>query len=115
VTVLPFLLNPGVPFVPEDELTAGIRYQGFGADFHSRLYDRCPSLRGRFRFFRAPDVEDVWSIYEDERLSFGVQLDPDIEVICIWDTSWFIEVGAWATDPVETAIKSVIKKYSPYI
>ncbi len=111
MAAIPSLLNPDMSFVPEDELIAKSRYAGFCADFHSRLYSRYPSLHGRFRFFRNPDTEDVWSICEYGTFVFGVQLDPDIEVICIWDAAWFTEIGAWAPDPVEDAIKTVAERY----
>ena len=106
------LLNPSIPFVAEEETEATRRYTRFAANFHARLYSEYPALRGRFRFFRDPSTDDVWSVCEIADCSFGVQLDPDIEVICLWDESdWFDEIGTWKSDPIAYAIETIRERY----
>jgi hypothetical protein len=106
------LLNPNIAFASEEESAAIQRYTGFAADFYARLYSEHPSLRGRFRFFRDPSSDDVWSVCETGDYSFGVQLDPDIEVIFLWDGSgWFDEIGTWKSDPIAYAIEEISKRF----
>ncbi|MES2469060.1 MAG: hypothetical protein V4675_17270 [Verrucomicrobiota bacterium] len=106
------LLNPNIQFVAEDEADAMRRYTRFAADFHTRLYSEYSAVRGRFRFFRDPSSDDIWSVCDRGDYSFGVQLDPDIEVICIWDTSgWFDEIGTWMSDPIAYAIEKIRERY----
>lgn len=109
------LLNPDIQFVVEEEADALRRYTRFAATFHARLYSEYPALRGRFRFFRDLSTDDVWSVCETEDCSFGVQLDPDIEVICLWDGSgWFDEIGTWKSDPIASAIEKISERYIRY-
>lgn len=106
------LLNPEIPFVAEDEVVARARYVGFAADLYSRLYVEHPTLRGRIRFFRDPRTDDIWSVCDTGACSFGIQLDPDIKVICLWDTNgWFDEIGTWNADPVARAIDEITSPY----
>ena len=105
------LLNQLIQFVPENEAEALLRYKGFAADFYVRLYAEHSTLRGRFRFFRDPSTDDIWSVCETEDYAFGVQLDPDLEVICLWDTGHHEEIGTWISDPVAYAIKKIDERY----
>ena len=72
---------------------------------------RCLRLSGKFRFFRDRSTDDVWSVCDTADCSFGVQLDPDIEVDCLWDAGWHDEIGTWVTDPVAYAIKEISDRY----
>jgi len=105
------LLNSNLMYVPEEECMAISRYVGFAAGFHSQLYSACPSLLGQFRFFRDPDTDDIWSVCQTTLFSFGVQLDPDIQLICIWDAEWHDEIGTWIADPVAFAIEAIRGRY----
>jgi hypothetical protein len=110
------LLNPTIKFLPEEEVVALARYTGFASDLFPRLYAVLPSLRGRFRFFRDPGTDDLWSVCEVGPHSFGLQLDPDIEVICLWDVGYHEEVGCWPPqlpDPVDYAINKIHERYLP--
>jgi hypothetical protein len=114
-TPVHLLLNRGIAFVPEDECTALSRYTGFAQDMFTRLYEALPALQGRFRFYRDPRTSDLWSVCETEGRSFGLQLDPDIEVICLWNAEDAgEEIGHWPpdiTDPVAFAINRVRQFY----
>lgn len=105
------LLNTELQLIAEDETEALRRYTRFAADFYVRLYSKYPAFRGTFRFFRDQSTDDVWSVCETADCSFGVQLDPDIEVICLWDAGWHDEIGTWASDPVADAIEEISERY----
>ena len=107
------LLNPAADYEPEDEAQAMARYHGFGRELYERLYQACPALRGRFRFFRAHGSDDIWSIGEPGGRELGVQLDPDCEVICLWvdGDATAEEIGTWVVDPVAHAIERIRDDY----
>lgn len=105
------LLNQSIPFISETESDAISRYKGFASDFFPRLYQVLPVLRGRFRFFRDPQTQDLWSLCHIKGQDFGVQLDPDIEVICLWDASWHLETGIWQNDPMGFVIQTIQEHY----
>jgi hypothetical protein len=105
------LLQAHLNLAPEDEASSLARYKRFGAGFYAQLYSEHPELRGKFRFFRDSDTEDIWSVCETEAYSFGVQLDPDTEVICLWDNGWSDEIGTWVSDPIKFAIETLRNRY----
>lgn len=107
------LLGDTIAFVEETEAAARARYVGFAADLHDRLYAARPALRGAFRFFRDPGTRDLWSVCDPGGASFGLQLDPDIEVICLWSHAQAEELGAWWPDPVAKAIERIGETYAP--
>lgn len=105
------LLNPNCAYVEESEATAISRYLGFAFDFFERLYAAHPRLRDRFRFFRDVHTDDLWSVCDATSRHFGIQLDPDIEVICLWDADYQDEIGSWHEDPVAYAIDEIRERY----
>ena len=108
------LLNPAIPFIPEEEAVALTRYTGFASDLIPRLYVTLPSLRGCFRFFRDPRSDDLWSVCVVAPHPFGLQLDPDIKVICLWNVAYGEEIGCWPPqipDPVAYAIDKIRECY----
>lgn len=96
---------------PESFADSLSRYRGFGSEFFPQLFLKFPKYEQFFCFFRDNQSDDVWAICETTDLEFGVQLDPDIECICIWDSDWHDEIGAWLPDPVGYAIKTVTARY----
>ena len=106
---LPSLLNRSVDFVETGEAETLARYRGFASGFFAELYAAHRVLRGRFRFFREPATEDVWAVCSDPE--FGVQLDPDLEVICIWDAHWHDEIGTWIDQPMGYAVEIIGQRY----
>jgi hypothetical protein len=106
--------HPGIAFVPEDEHSALSRHEAFAHKLFGLLYEALPALRGRFRFYRDPQTSDLWSVFDTPGHSFGLQLDPDIEVICLWNAGAAEEVGHWPPsipDPVAFAIRRVREFY----
>ncbi len=106
----PRLIQPSIDFCTETEADALERYDGFGRAVFDALFESHPQLRGGFQFFRDPHSKDVWSYYSGNVREFGLQLDPDIEVICLWDGSESTEIGTWADDPVADAVEWVTKR-----
>lgn len=81
-------------------------YSGFGADLFNFLSKHNPDLFSRLRFFRSTRLqsEDVFAIYESGNNAFGIMLDPDCEVICLWNgTGIRTEIGAWSENEYEEA------------
>ena len=98
------LLNVGWSYTTEslDECTA--RYLRFGSELYHRMADTLPECFAALRYFRADDhqTEDSFAIC-DIAHPFGIQLDPDCEVICLWDSQTHIEIGTWSADPYAEA------------
>jgi hypothetical protein len=109
------LLNPAIDFVAESESQAMQRYHGFCSSFFERLYSDLPALKGGFHFFRDAAANDIWAIFDGHDAGFGVQLDPDIEVICLWNKSQSEEIGSWVDDPIADAIERIRNTYAAHI
>jgi len=110
-SVDPRACHPGVTFAVESEAEALNRYHGFGAGLFRILWKRHPELRGRFVFLKDECSDDLWSFCNLDSSPFGIQLDPDIEVICLWNTDVGEEIGDWETDPVGAALESLEQTY----
>jgi len=105
------LLNPSLCLTEESETEVQERYSGFGSEIFRRLFVSIPWLRPHFRFFKAENSDDVWSICKFGDLEFGLQLDPDTCCICIWDHNWHDEVGKWIEDPEKFTIELIKERY----
>ena len=106
MSVDPRLIQPSLDFDAETEAVALARYTGFGRAVFDSLWHVHPHLRDGFQFFRdsSNQSEDIWSFCTTGSREFGLQLDPDIEVICLWDDSGAVEIGTWADDPIADAV-----------
>jgi len=98
-------------FTVETEDSARARYHRFGADFFARLFAERPGFERQFKFYRHEKTDDVYAICDATPEAFGVQLDPDTEVVCVWDQGWFCEIGKWEPDPVRCAVEIVCSRY----
>ena len=73
------------------------RYSGFGENLYEFLKLNYPRFFCKLTFFR--DVVErspvSYAFYKDERNSFIIQLDPECDVIILWDDIEHIEFGSW--------------------
>ena len=105
MSISPRSVQPTIQFLDESEEQAFSRYTGFGLAVFDELWRRFPEFRDHFRYFRDPRSNDIWSHCKFAKREFGLQLDPDIEVICLWNESGSVEIGDWGDDPILLAIK----------
>lgn len=110
MSVDPREIQPSIDFYTETESVALGRYDGFGRKVFEILWAAHPHLRGGFHFLRDPQSDDVWSFCTTSNRDFGLQLDPDIEVICLWDGAESIEIGTWAVDAFADAVAWVTER-----
>ena len=96
----PRILQPSIEFEVESYITVSKRYGKFGCD----LINTINSLFGEsVIFLKDPDTDDVWGFSKGK---FGFQLDPDLEIINIWEDELnFTEFGSWLNSPIKEAIK----------
>lgn len=96
----------GWDFIEENYTSITQRYSGFGSQLFTHLNAHFPNILLHFRFFRSLNFQekDVFAIYQSQSVSFAIQLDPDIEVIVLWDKTNSIEIGAWSEDEYKEAI-----------
>ena len=100
----PHVVQPTITFNAKSEAAALNRYGGFGLAVFDALWLAHPQLRDGFQFFRDPRSDDIWAFRTAGNREFGLQLDPDIEVICLWCDSGAVEIGTWADDPITDAV-----------
>jgi|GEM_PF-1474900 len=99
----------------ESYAQAQARYSGFSEDLFSRLEGNFPGFISNLRFFQSQDyqLEDMWAIYEDAAIQFGIQLDPDTPVIVLWNANPenHIEIGDWSEDASGDAIRFIEEEF----
>ena len=105
------LPNPDGYYLAESYSQVLQRYTGFGNSLYSLLENELPEIFQQLVFYRedSNDIthQDSYAIYENETHPFGIQLDPDIEVIVIWTHDDHIEIGYWWEDPCAEALRFI--------
>ena len=88
----------------ESELDALGRIPAFGQRFFAVAFREFPTLAAVTHFIRRADQpEDVYAIL-DYPQGVGIQIDPDLDLIVIWDRAGQVEFGDWHGDPVPAAL-----------
>ena len=81
------------------------RTSPFGRRFFAATFAEFPGLEVAAEFLRwSEQPEDVYAIFEQPGAGFGVQIDPDLEYIIIWDGDGQAEYGDWGADQVPPAV-----------
>lgn len=99
-------------YVPEPEAEALARYDGFGRELFGLLRHDLPQVVFEFARNPAEQRDDVWAICHCGLQAFGIQLDPLIEVIVLFDEERCEEIGTWQDDPVGYAIARIREQYA---
>jgi hypothetical protein len=103
------LLNDGWEYESEsqDEMTA--RYTGFGCKLFNAISIELPTHYQHLTLYKSKydQTGDVFAISEGLGHDFGIQLDPDCEVICLWDAKIHVEIGYWSNDEYKEAIEFI--------
>jgi len=82
------------------------RYILFGKDLYEILKQNEPKVFNYLKFYKATkliekttwgeaETENSYAIYDDGINSFGIQLEPLSEVICLHNKNAQIEIGDW--------------------
>jgi hypothetical protein len=100
------LLIPKEDFQEETLAKVLERYSGFGKNFYRLLEEKLPQVFSKLTFYQETSYQmrDSYAVYDDVDKSFAIQLDPDIEVIVIWNQYIQTEIGSWVDKPEEEAI-----------
>lgn len=84
----------------------------FGYDFFTKLLSKHMDLRDDMVCFRyAAQPEDTWVIFDRQQSPFGVQLDPALDYIIIFDSQIHNEVGPWFDDPTQNALDFIQNQF----
>ena len=105
----PRVIHSSIKYHLETSDEALFRYHGFGKSIFELLWKEYPELKYHFTFLKDKNTDDIWSFCEIEEHKFGIQLDPDTMVICLWDLEKGYEIGDWETNPEAKAL-SIIKR-----
>jgi len=104
------LLPRTIEFAIESYDSAKLRYGAkFAHDLFVRLESDLPQVSASLNFYRPTthQTEDVYAVYDVNRTSFVVQLDPELEHIIIWNGEEHVELCAAYADPSAMAIEYI--------
>ena len=106
------LLNKGWSYTPETLDECARRYSRFGSELYQQMADTLPECFAALRCFRADDyqTEDSFAVCEMAH-PFAIQLDPDCEVICLWDSQTHVEIGTWSSNPYAEAFDFIRRHF----
>jgi hypothetical protein len=96
---------------PESYADFKNRYNSFGKDLFSVLVLHLPDLYSHLTFYQnINQPEDAVAVYDDSNHSFGIQLDPLIELIILWNEKDSIEVTGYDDQYYDRAIQFIKTK-----
>ncbi|WP_196161761.1 hypothetical protein [Reinekea sp. G2M2-21] len=103
------LLNDGWEYESESLNEVLSRYDGFGCRLFEFMEAELPKHFQSLKFYRAKSyqTEDAFAICSGLGHDYGIQLDPDCEVICLWDGSAHIEIGYWSENEYRESIEFI--------
>lgn len=103
------LLNPEQEYISElfDEFI--MRYNGFGKEFYTFIKNNLPDVFSLMVFFRDITFQpnDSYAVYSFDKISFAIQLDPDCELIVLWNSKIHAEIGRWSKDPFAEGLEII--------
>jgi len=115
MTVSHSILPDGMDFKEETLVESTTRYQGFGKNLFFELESHFPGMLAKLRFFQpqGPQDDDVWAVYDDEAVQFGIQLEPHSPVIVLWNNKpgSSIELGDWWENEYAAAIAFIEEEF----
>ena len=79
-------------------------------EFFEMLWQHYPKLKADLHFLHwTEQPEDIYAVYDVSQNGFGVQIDPHLDLIIIWDEHYTVEYGRWTLkdDPVGKALAHI--------
>ncbi|MHA7941943.1 hypothetical protein ACJOV8_002580 [Formosa sp. 3Alg 14/1] len=124
-----YLLNSSQEYAEETFQEVKTRYTEFGKDLYEILRVYEPEIFKHLRFYKATkliekttwgeaETENSYAIYDDEKKSFGIQLEPMTPIICLHNKLTQIEIGDWNGndyygESIEFINKELLKNEKP--
>ena len=107
------LLNDSWTYSPETYDEFALRYSGWGRELYHQMATILPEFHAALQYFRADcyQTEDSFAVCKIAH-PFGIQLDPDCKVICLWDEEIHIEIGTWSTEPYEESFEFIRRHFT---
>jgi hypothetical protein len=101
------LLDDCQEYKEETYLEVLKRYNGFGQEIYTKLKHELPQIFNNLKFYRAtkstekcvgyfPQVENSYAIYDNNIISFGIQLNPESEVLAVFNFDVAFEADYWS-------------------
>ena len=97
-------------FAPESYSSAMQQYGSkFAHDFFGRFASDLPQAFAQLKFYQPTkqQPDDVFAVYDADKIAFAVQLDPNLEHIIIWDGTEHVELCTAYADPPAMAIEYI--------
>ena len=109
--VLKIELLPDFGFESESIENVRKRYSGFGIALFKLIEDCHEEVCDRLAFYRSTTHQnnDVYAVCSNKNNSCAIQLDPDTEVICLWNKTVRTEITSWSENPEHEALEFLLE------
>lgn len=114
------LFHSNGEFVKEKYEDLIMRYSGFGIELLIMLKNNYNDIFSKLDFYKDQksyhqDLDDLlpdsFSLYRNGVTEFAIQLDPEIEVICIWNKNKHIEINSYWKNPVQKSMEIILEEF----
>lgn len=95
-----------------DKAEALAQASQLGQMFYDTLCSRYPELADKAVFFSfAKQPNDTWMIFDLGTNAFGIQVDPEVGVIVLFDEGLQQEFGDWHNDLIDAVVSTIEGRY----
>ncbi len=76
------------------------RYNGFGKDLYQHIQNEIAPVFNNLQLYRSTNFQtsDSYAIFDNGKHTFAMQLDPESEMIILWNENTQNEFGTWTDD-----------------
>lgn len=124
-----YLLDSSQEYAEETFQEVKTRYTEFGKNLYDILRVHEPEIFMHLRFYKATkliekttwgqaETENSYAVYDDKKVSFGIQLEPMKPVICLHNKLTQVEIGDlngndYCRESIEFIKKELLKNENP--
>ncbi|AXR68328.1 hypothetical protein [Leptospira mayottensis] len=89
------ILTPKEHYIRENFSEFNARYSGTCKNLYKKISSEIPQIFKKLNFYRNFRDDDSFAECLNDNLSFVIQLDPDCEVIVLFNGKMQMEFGVW--------------------
>lgn len=86
-----------------------LRYEGFGKELYEKMSIELPFSIGNIKLFKNIETQtlDSYAVFDNGNSKFAIQLDPESEVIILWNHDKQIEFGGWTANLYDSICREI--------
>ena len=104
------ILKSHYPVIEENYFEFINRYHGFGKGLYYFIKENHPDIYNNLKFYKKKEhsAPDSFALLDKQEKTLAIQLDPECEMIIIWNDKIQLEFGTWEPLDYESIVKKIL-------